>query len=53
LQRKSWILAQESEEDKLQQQPVDTSSDTREVLLAPEIEFECGDEPIIEISSYY
>jgi len=49
----SDVSAQELETEKLQSQAIDTSCDLREVLLAPEIDFEFGDEPIIEISSYY
>jgi len=43
----SDVFAQKPEEKKLQLQAIDTSCDTREVLLAPEIEIEFGDEPII------
>jgi len=35
------------------QAAIDTSEDTRIIEAAPEIEFEFGDEPIIELSSYY
>jgi len=49
----SDVCALESEEERLQLPAIETSCDTREVLLVPEIDFEFGDEPIIEISSYY
>jgi len=49
----SDVSAQELETDKLQPQAIELSCDTCEVLLVPDIEFEFGDEPIIEISSYY
>jgi len=35
------------------QAAVDTSEDTRIVEITPDIEFEFGDEPVIEISRYY
>jgi len=44
--------AKEEEEIQLQAAS-ETSEDTRIVEFAPEIDFEFGDEPIIELSSYY
>jgi len=35
------------------QAAIDTSEDTPTVEAAPEVEIEFGDEPIIELSSYY
>jgi len=49
----SNVCALEPNEGNPQLPAIETSCDTREVLLAPEIEFEFGDEPIIELSSYY
>jgi len=41
------------DEDIEPQAAIDTSEDTRVVEAVPEIEFEFGDEPIIELSSCY
>jgi len=40
-------------EDKETQAAIDTIKDTCVVEVAPDIKFEFGDEPIIELSSYY
>jgi len=55
IQQGSIVRACESakDEDKEQQAAIDTSEDTRVLEVAPEIEFEFGDELIIELSSYY
>jgi len=46
------VRAREPAEGEIQPQAaIKTSYDTREVLLATEIEFEFGDEPVIEQSS--
>jgi len=54
-QSDSTVRACDSAKDecKKPQAAIDTSEDTRIVEVASEIEFEIGDEPIIELSSYY
>jgi len=50
----STVRACELDAKKIQPQTaIETSCDTPEVLLAPEIDFEFGEEPTIELSSYY
>jgi len=55
IQQGSTVRACESAKDKSKepQAAIDTSEDTGVVEVAPEIEFEFRDEPIIELSSYY
>jgi len=53
-QQDSTVRVREPESTETRPQAaIDTSEDTRIVKIAPDIEFDFGDEPIIEISRYY